>query len=167
MQHFTQGAGAHRSRMRRTEHGDELVDEAEIVLGENAEGVADLIIDAALGKIEIDVPGFFFRPRPVEQTATEKFRDRRLLAASAEASRIDDRGCRRCSIHSRPGSRFGGQRRREETREPGALLCTEWGVLRNQEGNRRLLNAHAGTRSGANSSAIRFNSSISSRLAKT
>ena len=72
------------SGMRCAEHGDELIDEAEIVLGEDAEGVADLIIDAALGEIEIDVPGFFFRPRPVEQTAAEKFRCGRLLAASAK-----------------------------------------------------------------------------------
>jgi hypothetical protein len=58
VQDLPQGAIAHRRRVCGAEHGNNLIDETEIVLGKDAEGVADFIVDAAVAQVEIDVPGF-------------------------------------------------------------------------------------------------------------
>src|SRR3954453_14434451 len=60
--------------VRGTEQGDDLIDEPELVAGKNAKGIADDIVEAAAGKIKIDVPGFLFGSRFVEQSARDEFR---------------------------------------------------------------------------------------------
>ena len=55
--------------MQSPKHGDDLIDKAKIVPGENAEGIADDIVEAATAEIEINVPRLFFGPCLVEQTS--------------------------------------------------------------------------------------------------
>src|ERR1700689_4655913 len=67
---------------------------AEFVAGENAEGVPNLIVEAAAGKIELDVPGFLLRAILVEQAPGQECRGRRIVAGPAKLS---DRSRRSCS----------------------------------------------------------------------
>ena len=49
--------------MRGTEQRDDLVDQTEIVSREHAEAIADDIVEAAPGQIELDVPGLLLGAR--------------------------------------------------------------------------------------------------------
>ncbi len=50
----------------RAEQRDHRIDEARVVLSDDAEGVADDIVEAAFGEIELDMPGFLFsEPSPL------------------------------------------------------------------------------------------------------
>ncbi len=69
--------------MRRAKQGNDLIDMAEFVAGENAEGIADDIVEAAAGEIEIDVPGFLFRAGLVEEAARQEGRRDRIVARTA------------------------------------------------------------------------------------
>ena len=60
--------------MRGSKQRDDLVDQAEIVLGENAEGIADDVIEVGFGQVEVDVPGLLLRARLVEARAREERR---------------------------------------------------------------------------------------------
>src|ERR1700732_2713403 len=72
---------------------------AKLIAGEDAEGVADGIVEAASGKIEIDVPGFLFRPALVEQTPRYERRRRGIVAGPAElGDGYCDRRGRRCRV---------------------------------------------------------------------
>ena len=55
--------------MRGAEHGDDLIDEAEIIFGKHAETVANFVDHVAGAEIELDVPGVFFRAFLVQPTA--------------------------------------------------------------------------------------------------
>ena len=66
--------------MRRPEQGNDLIDIAEIVAGEDTEGIADDIVEAAARQIEVDMPGFLFRFSLVEQPAPDEFCRRRIVA---------------------------------------------------------------------------------------
>ena len=54
-------AAADREIRRRAERRDDGVDQRGIVGRENAEAVADHVVEAAVGEIELDVPGFLVR----------------------------------------------------------------------------------------------------------
>ncbi len=88
-QHLAQRLAPHLGQVRRAEQRDDLVDMAEIVAGENAEGIADDIVEAAARKIELDVPGFlsdpglFRRRRDRKVAATGLSRDRPGSAVTA------------------------------------------------------------------------------------
>src|SRR5258708_12293963 len=69
--------------MRGAEQGDDLIDMAEIVACEDAEGIADDIIEAAASKIKIDVPGFLFRSGLVQKAARHECRSDRIVARTA------------------------------------------------------------------------------------
>ena len=69
--------------VRGAEQRDDLVDMAEIVAGENAEGIADDIVEAAAGQIELDVPGFLFRSPLVQQAARQECCRDRIVARTA------------------------------------------------------------------------------------
>ena len=79
-QHLAQRLAAHLRGVRGAEHGDDLVDQAELVAGENAEGIADDVIETAAGQIELDMPGFLFRSLPVEQAPRDELCGRRIVA---------------------------------------------------------------------------------------
>ena len=82
-QHLAQRLAVDFGGVRGAEQGDDLIDEAEIVAGENAEGIADDIVEAAARQVEIDVPGFLFRARLVEQAARQERRRHRIVARTA------------------------------------------------------------------------------------
>ncbi len=89
--------------MRGAEQGDDLIDMAEIVACEDAEGIADDIIEAAASKIKIDVPGFLFRSGLVQKAARHECRRDRIVARTAWL------GCDRRRRHGRR-CRKGGRR---------------------------------------------------------
>ena len=91
-QHLAQRLAAHLGGMGGAEHGDDLIDKAEIVAGKNAEGVADDIVEAAAAKIEIDMPGFLFRALLVQQAPRQKVAGDRIVARTARLG--GDRGRR-------------------------------------------------------------------------
>src|SRR5437588_12129302 len=66
-----------------TEKRDDLIDEAEIIAGEYAEGVANHIVQPAVGKIEVDVPGLFFGTWLVEQAPRHESRCDRIVPRMA------------------------------------------------------------------------------------
>ena len=104
-QHLAQRLAVDFGGVRRAEQGDDLVDQPEIVARENAEGVADDIIEAATGQVEIDMPGFLFRTLLVQQAARDEFCRDRIVARAA--------GLRHDHRHRRYGSRrrrWGGRR---------------------------------------------------------
>ena len=72
-QDFAQVLTAHGRGVRGAKQRDDLVDEAEIVPGENTEGIADDIIEAALLEIEIDVPGLLLGALLVQQAPRDEF----------------------------------------------------------------------------------------------
>src|SRR4029077_11774459 len=79
-QDFAKRPASHPGGVGCPEQRDDLVDMTELVARENAKGIADDIIEAAAGKIKIDVPGFLFRSRLVEQTPRHQCRSRRIVA---------------------------------------------------------------------------------------
>ena len=54
-----------------------------IVGGKNTERIADDVIEIGAGKIDVDVPGFFFRARLVEAAAREESGIDRIVARAA------------------------------------------------------------------------------------
>ena len=104
-QDLAQRPAAHLSGMGGAQHGDDLVNQPEVVAGENAEGVANDVIQTAAGKIELDMPGCFFRSRPVQQAPRDKPCGRRIVA---RAARLDD---------DRGDCRSGGSRRWRQRRD--------------------------------------------------
>ncbi len=68
-QHLAQRLAAHRSGVRGAKQRDDLVDEAEIILGEDAEGIANDIVETACIEIEVDMPGLLFRSFLVEEAS--------------------------------------------------------------------------------------------------
>jgi len=71
----TLGAGA--------ELRDHGIDEARVVRREDAEAVADLVIDSAASEVDLDVPGLLFGIRRVKAAAGEEDAFGRLLARAA------------------------------------------------------------------------------------
>src|ERR1700743_1155094 len=69
--------------MRGTQQSNDLVDISKIVLGKNAEGIADDIIEAATRQIEIDMPGLFLGSSLVEQAARHESRRYGIVAGTA------------------------------------------------------------------------------------
>ena len=69
--------------MRGTQQRDDLVDQTEIVSRENAEGIADDIIEAGAGQIELDVPGLLFGALLVQQPPRQEFCRDRIVARAA------------------------------------------------------------------------------------
>ncbi len=65
---------------------------ARIVGRENAERVADHVVEAGVGEIELDMPGFFLRAGLVEACARQESAGRRIVARAACA-----RCCRRAA----------------------------------------------------------------------
>ena len=110
-QDLAQRLAVHFGGVRGAEQRDDLVDQAEIVAGENAEGIADDIVEAATGQIELDVPGFLFRSLLVQEAARQEgCRDRIVAraaglrhdarAAAAAAAGADDGAAGALSISS-------------------------------------------------------------------
>ena len=97
-QHLAQRLAPHLGRMRGAEQRDDLVHQAEIVAGEDAEGIADDVIEAAAGQIKLDMPGFLFRALAVQQPARQEFGRRRIVARAAG---FRDHRRRRCGIGRR------------------------------------------------------------------
>ena len=58
-------------------------DQRRIVGGKKAEGIADLVVEAAFGQIELDMPGLLLRARLVEPRARDEGRARRIVARAA------------------------------------------------------------------------------------
>ena len=79
------------------EQRDDLVHQANIVARENAEGIANDIIEPATGQIELDVPGFLFRTLLVQETTRQEGRGDRVVARSARLRHhgLSRRGCGR------------------------------------------------------------------------
>ena len=93
LQCLSKRLAAHGCQMRRAEHADDLIDEPQIILDEDAETVADLIVETALGKVELNVPGLLFGAFAVQPPAREKSRARGIVAATANRRRrrgLDD-----------------------------------------------------------------------------
>ena len=65
--------------MRGAQHGDDLVDMAEVVLGEDAETVADLVVEAR-AEVELDMDGLLLGALAVEAAARQEGRLARRLA---------------------------------------------------------------------------------------
>ena len=65
------------------EQGNDLIDIAEIVAGEDTKRISDDIVEAAARQIEVDMPGFLFRTRLVEETPGHKGRLDRIFARAA------------------------------------------------------------------------------------
>ena len=84
-QHVAQGAAADREIRRRAKRGDDGVDQVGIVRRENAEGIADRIIEPGAGDIEFDVPGFLGRAWLVEPRARNEHRARPDCRANGRA----------------------------------------------------------------------------------
>ena len=82
-QDLAQRLAAHGSGMRGAEQRDDLVDEAEIVLGKDAEGIADDIVEAACLEIEVDMPGLLLRSLLVEEAPRHEVRRHRIFAGTA------------------------------------------------------------------------------------
>ena len=101
-QHVAQRAAADREVRRRGERRDHGIGERGIIGGEDAEGVADGVVDAGAFEIELDVPGLLLRARLIEACARQEARHGRGLA------RASRRGGRR--------SRSSGRRRGLERR---------------------------------------------------
>jgi hypothetical protein len=55
--------------LRGAAHRDHLIDETEIVHRKDPEAVADLVVDAAAGDIEFDMPGLLAGARGVQKPA--------------------------------------------------------------------------------------------------
>ena len=122
-QYLAQRLASHGGGVRSAEQGNDLVDMAEIIACENSEGVADDVVEAAAGKVEIDVPGFLFRSGLVEQAPRQERRRRRIVARTARL-----RGDRRRRCGGR-GRRAGCGRRRffqllvQRLQHPGGFLA--------------------------------------------
>ncbi len=128
--------------MQSAEQRDDLIDMAYIVARENAERIADDVIEAATAEVEIDVPGFLLRPGLVQQTARQERRLYRIVARTARLRR--DRG--RCG--GRSGCRSTRRKRRrlfqllvQRLEHPGGFLAagdteieTAFGLARNRVG---------------------------------
>ena len=88
-QHVAQGLAAHFHRVRRAEHGDDLIDEAGIVGWKHTEGIADNIVDARGADIEIDMPRVLFRTGAIELAPRCETRLQRRLAAATGRAEVD------------------------------------------------------------------------------
>ena len=84
-QHVAQRAAADRMVGRCTERGDHRIGQRRIVGREQAEGVADGVVDARAGEIELDVPGFLFGARLVEARAREECRLNGIVARTSRS----------------------------------------------------------------------------------
>ena len=98
-EHVAQRAPADREIRRRVERLDHGVDERGIVGREDAEAVADRIVEAGFGQVELDVPGLLVRARLVEARARQERRFHRIVARAA--------GRRPAAAGAAPGSRRG------------------------------------------------------------
>ena len=126
MQHVAQGPAAHLGGVRRAEHGDGLVDEPEPVLGEDAEGIADRVVEPGFAEVELDVPDVLVRLRGVEPAAGEKDRLGRVFARASGRAR---RRCGRDRSGARLGRRFRGRRGLGLVQFLGKLLDQPRGFL--------------------------------------
>ena len=122
-QHLAQRLAADFGGVRCAEQGDDLIDMAEIVAGENAEGIADDIVEAAAAEIEIDVPGFLFRSRLVEQAARHECRRDRIVARTAGLRGDRRRRCGRRERRARRGRRRLLQFLVQRLQHPGGFLA--------------------------------------------
>ena len=94
-QRLAQGASAQLRRVGVTEHGDDLVDEAKIVLREHPERISRRVREIGLRQVELDVPGVLFRTFGVEAAARRENRFRRGFARGStpgRGGRLDRRG---------------------------------------------------------------------------
>ena len=103
-QHLAQRLASDFGGVRCAKQGNDLIDMAELVAGEDAEGIADDIIEAAAREVEIDVPGFLFRAGLVEETARQERGRHRIVARSAG---LRGDGRRRCDGRGRRPGRCG------------------------------------------------------------
>ena len=85
-------APADRKVRRRIERLDDGVDQRGIVGREDAERVADRVVDAGAGEIDVDVPGDLLGARAVEPRAREEFAGRRIVARRDRRDRRARRG---------------------------------------------------------------------------
>ena len=74
-----------RPRAQERDHG---VDEARIVLRDDAERIADDVVEAAFREIELDVPSLLFRAGAIELSAGQEGGERGILAATALRNRF-------------------------------------------------------------------------------
>jgi hypothetical protein len=80
-----------------TEQRDDLIDEAEIIAREHAERIADDIIEATLGEIELDVIGFLLGTLLVEGAPRHEHGFSRILPGAPGRGLHLRRGrCARC-----------------------------------------------------------------------
>ena len=69
---------------------DHRIDQCRLVARENAERVANGVVDAAAGEIDVDVPRLFLRARLVEFGAREEGRFGRIVARRRSPGDIEN-----------------------------------------------------------------------------
>ena len=107
-QQVAQRLAAHRRDGRGADQRDDLVDEPRIVAGEDAEGVADHIVEPAVAEVEFDMEGLFLRAFRIEPATRQEARGDRRFARPAGHQAL--RGLGRRAGRGRGGQ--GGRRRR-------------------------------------------------------
>jgi hypothetical protein len=85
---LAEGAVADRKVLRHVECRQHARDEIMIVGRENAEGIADDIIEIGASEIDVDMPGFFFRTGLVEPAAREEGGVHGIVAGAAGRSGV-------------------------------------------------------------------------------
>ena len=116
-QHLAQRASADRKIGRRIERRDDGVDQRRIVGRKQAEGIADGVVEAARRQIELDVPGFLFGARLVEQRARQRTSRSTGLSREQPGAACDG------------GAASVGRLRRRRPAWRGAILSSSCSVL--------------------------------------
>ena len=97
-QDLAQRLAVHLGGVGGAEQRDDLVHQPDIVARENAEGVADDIVEPATGQIELDVPGLLLRTLLVQEASRQEGRRDRIVARASRLRhdrRRSRRGCGR------------------------------------------------------------------------